>query len=659
MRADDRLRRFFAPDGPLARVHGAWEPREAQLRLAQDALEALSEGHHLVAEAGTGTGKTLAYLVPALLSRKQVIVSTGTRNLQDQLATKDLPFLREASREPFDYVVLKGRDNYLCKYRFDAFRNNPLFSDAEEGQSWPTVLRWADETSSGDRSELVDLPENPSFWPEINAKASTCIGKRCPSYDDCHLVTLRTEAREAAIIVVNHHLYLADATLRDDGFGSVLPDVDTVIFDEAHRLESAATNFFGKTISNWRLRELADDTIRELAKGDADLLPVQRRAKDLGIAAAALPIAWRQTMDREVLPAHLPAAQEDALQLARAAVKELAAALSAQLSGQSAPLERLVQRCKDLDDDFDFLSRRDDPSYVHWSETRGRGVFLTATPVDVSSMLREKVFDRLRATILCSATLAVNASLDHVRGRVGLLHDTRAPGEQAATADGKAVALPVLGQVHESPFDFPNQGLLYMPLQMPAPKDPDFAAACAEQVRGLVAASRGRAFVLFTSFVNLNRVHEMVREDLEFTILKQGDAPKGELLRRFTHEEGSVLMATSSFWEGVDVPGDDLSLVVIDKLPFAVPSDPILAARSRLIEEAGGKPFFELSVPEAVLTLKQGVGRLIRSGTDRGVVAILDPRLRTTRYGRTFLDNLPPLRHTTQPSDVEEFFDAN
>lgn len=636
-----RLQRFFAPGGTLSRAHSGWEPRAEQEAMASEVLATLEEGGHLLVEAGTGIGKTLAYLVPAVLSGKVVVVSTGTKALQDQIALKDAPFLAERCGLKFVAVTLKGRDNYLCRHRHALFRAHPVLAPQEAGL-WPEVDRWALETHDGDLAALSHLPESPVFWDEINAKSSTCLGQRCPEHETCHLQEVRRRAESADVIIVNHHLFLADATVRHQAFGRVLPDADAVIFDEAHKLEAAATTFFGRTVSNWRLRELADDVVRELPKAGVQAPLVLRRADELRQAAALLPAAWSRLDGRAALPATLPAAQQDALDSVLGAARSLGSALGA-LATPPPEIEPFARRTRELVEDLELLHARSDDGQVFWVETRGRGLFLTATPVDIAPLARERIFQRLRASVLCSATLAVGGTMAHVRARLGLQFE----GEEAPV---------VRESVHASPFDYATQGLLYLPRGVPEPKSGDFAASCAEVTRSLLDASRGRAFLLFTSFENLRRVHEILRHDSQWPLLVQGEAQKHELLRRFREQEGSVLFATSSFWEGVDVAGEALSLVVIDKLPFGVPTDPIFSARARLVEDRGGDPFRELSVPEAVLTLKQGVGRLIRSASDRGVVAILDPRVATTQYGRIFLANLPPFRRTRELEHVREFF---
>lgn len=674
-----RLERFFEPGGVLSRAHPSWEPREEQAAMARAVLRTLGGGGHLVVEAGTGTGKTLAYLVPAALLGRRVIISTGTKALQDQLALKDLPFLVETCRLPVSSIVLKGRDNYLCRHRLELFRQQPFFTDRSYGAdradrreavAWSVVHDWAEETATGDLAEVEGVPEAPGFWREINAAEATCLGSRCPRYDDCHLHVVRRAAHAADLVVVNHHLYLADAATRAGEMGNILPDADLVVFDEAHRLESAATSFFGVSVSDRRMADLAEDVVTELDRARLGGPAVRRRAEELRAAAGVLSGAWGHAAGRRLMPARFTAGQEDVLSRGRGALLALATALRS--LGDEPALAPFTKRCADLLVDFEHVVGRSDPTWVHWIESRGRGVALTASPVEVSDLLRENVFSKLTGSVLCSATLAVGGSMGHVRARVGLVESPAAPSpktdsdtehdvdwsadrDDVRSSDEDALA-PVTELVLESPYDFRAQGLLYLPRGLPDPRSPSWAAACIETIEELVAASRGRAFLLFTSRDAMVRAHEALADALPWPVLLQGQASKREILRRFADEPGSVLFATASFWEGVDVPGEALSLVVIDRLPFAVPSDPLQAARARHVAEAGGDPFRDLSVPEAVLSLKQGVGRLIRSSSDRGVVAILDGRVTGTGYGRRFLRDLPPFRTTRELGDVRDFF---
>ena len=675
-RLHDRVKAFFAPGGALSRAHAAAEERPAQVEMALAVLSALQDGEHLVVEAGTGIGKTMAYLVPAILLKRRVIVSTGTKALQDQLALKDLPFLREACGLKFTHSVLKGRDNYLCKIRWDAFRRQPVFAEASEAAMWPRIEAWARSTQLGEMGELADLPESPPFWRHVNASNASCLGQRCPEHGECHLQEVRRAAQESDIVVVNHHLLLADAVVRESQFGAVLPDCDHVIFDEAHKLESAATSFFGRSISNWRLRELGDDTLRELQREGSVPRTVIARAERLSALSQNFGRAWGSEEGRWAMPARLPESQAQALADVEATARGLREALDA-LPGAPAAADPLRRRCEELVEDARLLARHEDPSFVHWFEVRGRGASVTATPVDVSEILRDRVFRRLHSSVLCSATLAVSGSLAHARRRLGL--DEPAAPKVAAPAPARSSRheeveidihadafdeedwaeppLVVREAILPSPFSYETQALLYLPQRMPEPRASDFVLAVAEECRLLLEASGGRAFLLFTSFENLRKTHEILRHSLAFPLHVQGEAPKRELLRRFRAAPGSVLFATSSFWEGIDVPGEALSLVVIDKLPFAVPSDPIVAARSRLIEERGGDSFRDLAIPEAILALKQGAGRLIRSAADRGVVALLDPRVRTG-WGRAFLRDLPPFRQVSRIEDVRAFYGA-
>lgn len=654
-----RVDEFFRPGGRLSRAHAGYEPRDAQRAMALDVLEALSAGEHLVVEAGTGIGKTLAYLVPAIMLGRRVVVSTGTRALQDQLALKDVPFLQEECGLSFSAAVLKGRDNYLCRHRFGVFAQSPVFATRAEAATWPALADWSEETATGDLAELPDVPENPSFWPLVNARDATCLGTRCPRHEDCHLQEVRRAARAADVIIVNHHLYLADAVLRAGQFGELLPECDRVVFDEAHRLEPAATSFFGRTVSSRRLTELAVDVVQELDRSGLDVAAVRARADELSAVAGRLARAWGPPGGRRLVPARLPAQREETLAEAAAAVRGLSSSLEA--VPQAAELEPFRRRGGEILADLALLSERSDPAWVHWFEARGRHVTITATPVDVAALLRQHVFGPLQASVLCSATLSVGKSMGHVRGRLGLVAGEAggADGPGADGAEEDRPLRPVREAFHDSPFDPAIQGLLYLPRGLPDPRDASFVAAGAEEARRLVEASRGRAFLLFTSFQNLHATHEILRDALPGAVHVQGEAPKHELLRRFVDQPASVLFATASFWEGVDVPGEALSLVVIDRLPFAVPTDPIVAARARLVEESGGNAFRQLALPEAVLALKQGAGRLLRARSDRGVVAVLDPRLTRAAYGRAFLADLPRFRRTRRIEDVRRFFGAD
>jgi ATP-dependent DNA helicase DinG len=639
----------FAAGGPLARALEGFEPRAGQVEMAEAVASALASRGVLLAEAGTGTGKTLAYLVPAILSRERVLVSTGTKNLQEQIFFKDLPVLREALGVPFTATCMKGRGNYLCLHRFEAFRDSPAIRSYDEVANLRILERWAEDTETGDRAEVEDLPEDLPFWNEIAATTENCIGAECPRYSDCFVVRMRQRAAESDVVIVNHHLLCADAAVRQSTFGEVIPRCANAIVDEAHQLEDVATQYFGLSVSNYRLDDLVGDVERVSgprlvsdAEQRGQIAASTRRIREHGrqffAALQMVRLEWTTPKAAETRT------RIKAKDLAR--VAEDGAALVAALEAleadvaltKEAPEDVLAlgRRAAEIKDDLRFLLAAGDPGYVFFLETRGRGVFLRASPIDVSSTIRALLLDRMDATVLTSATLTVDGSFEYVRGRLGI---------------GRATELKL-----DSEFDYARQAILYLPKRIPDPRQATFAAAAAREIVGILKLTCGRAFVLFTSYANLREVHRLASIELEYPILVQGSAPRSALLRDFKATPNAVLLATSSFWQGVDVVGDALSCVIIDKLPFASPGDPITAARVEAITARGGSPFGEYQIPLAILALKQGLGRLLRHRQDRGVLAVLDPRLRTMGYGRRFLASLPPAPVTTDLGDVGRFF---
>ncbi len=654
----------FASDGPLASAIPDFEPREAQRQMAAAVSEALGDGGVLLAEAGTGTGKTLAYLVPAILSRRRVLVSTGTKNLQEQIVQKDLPVLADAIDRPFTATVMKGRANYLCLHRFQALKAGGLprqqrlggfggrGNEVDERILLPIIDGWARATDTGDRAELKDLPEDLPLWSEIAASAENCLGRECPQFADCFVTRMRQRAAESDLVIVNHHLLFADAAVRQGAYGEVIPDCDAAVLDEAHQLEDVATQYFGVTVSNYRAEDLARDAERMLARWpDSD-----RREPALRIVERIRDRAERLFARLE--PPRRGAADERTRVTADALTdaQEPGRALIGSLEG----LEAAIQLLKDLppettpppgalDDllavagrsgslrvDLTLLLNASDPDYVFFLETRGRGLFFRAAPIDVSGIVREHLLDRFKTTVLTSATLAVDGSFDYLRSRLGIRRavEVRMPSE----------------------FDYTTQAVLYLPKRMPSPKDQGYADAVGRECVELLSRSEGRAFVLFTSYAMLRAVEPVLAMKLDYPLLVQGRAPRSALLAEFRMTPHAVLLATSSFWQGVDVVGDALSCVIIDKLPFASPGDPVTAARMEALNMQGGDSFGEYQVPLAILTLLQGLGRLIRHRNDRGVLAILDPRLRTMGYGRRFLASMPPAPVTHDLDAVSRFF---
>ena len=645
----------FAPGGPLALALPGFEARPGQLALAAAVAQVFEEGGALLAEAGTGTGKTLAYLVPAILSRQRVLISTGTKNLQEQIFFKDLPTLEQALGVPFTATCMKGRANYLCLQRLDALQQG---TGLTHDVLLPVLREWAARTDTGDRAELEDLPEDLPLWNEVSATSETCLGTECPRYEECFVTRLRSRAAASDLVLVNPHLLCADASVRQSAYGEVIPSCAHAILDEAHQLEDVATQYFGFSVSTYRVEELARDVDRlAQARGnDTD-------RREMNKAIDRLRERGRGFFEHLTLTHRSPARGEERVRLTAHAAQDLREAaayltgaldnLEASLaligphtdadgndgSGLSSPgdeTQALARRTGQLRDELRFLLRAGDPSYVYFVEFRGKGTFLRASPIDVSAVLRESVFDRLRTSVLTSATLTVDDSFEYIRGRLGL----------AGAGEIKLA----------SEFDYSRQAVLYLPKRMPDPRSTDFTLAAGREVIEILKRTRGRAFVLFTSYAQLRAVQALAEMALDYPMLVQGTAPRSQLLRQFRETAHAVLFATSSFWQGVDVVGEALSCVIVDKLPFASPGDPITAARIDAIRMGGGEPFDDYQVPLAILALQQGLGRLIRHRNDRGVLAILDPRLRTKGYGRRFVAALPPAPVVHDLAAIEGFF---
>jgi ATP-dependent DNA helicase DinG len=724
------LYQFFAPGGLLSKKHPAYEFRRGQMQMAQSVEEAIAEKRHLIVEAGTGTGKTLAYLLPVIRSGKRVIISTGTKNLQEQLFHKDVPFLERAlfpdGGGKLNVCYMKGRNNYLCRKKLYDLTNAPVLSGLEEIGHFQAIAAWEKTTGTGDRAELAELPEASALWHKLDARADTCTGQKCQEWERCFITEMRRRAAESDIVIVNHHLFFADLAIKLEAENAsdagVLPDCGVVIFDEAHELEEVAGNYFGISVSNTRMEELARD-IESLLQREKLYTP--------GISSAIKALRERSQLFFSLLPVHEGRFAFDGRREFLEENGEEYDALNQALRRIGAELDQLPQkpeqvfsvarRAQQLQVQLSFVMEDENPNTVFWIERRGfrgsrdnlkskipqrddfssrieygkacfaagvlpeprgarsaamsahashkweplipnklicsacackqtspaakrqcRGaggrsnVFLQATPIEVGPILRECLWSKMETAVLTSATLAVGGGFDYIRQRLGLDHARES--------------------IVPSHFDYESQVILYVPPDLPDPRTPQFTAQASDRIKRLLEITRGRAFVLFTSYAQMNEIYDRLLGVLDFPMLKQGDAPKSALLEEFRITPHAVLFGTSSFWQGVDVQGEQLSCVIIDRLPFAVPSDPVVAARVKAIDASGGNAFFEYQVPSAVITLKQGFGRLIRSLHDRGLLTLLDNRILKKQYGKVFIESLPDYSRTTDLRKVEEFF---
>ncbi|MBX5482669.1 MAG: ATP-dependent DNA helicase [Myxococcaceae bacterium] len=635
--------------GALAAALPGFEHRPEQLEVARAVEEAFANRSYLIAEAGTGTGKTLAYLVPAILSGRRVVVSTATRNLQEQIFFKDVPLLRDVLGLEFEAAYVKGRANYLCLHRFEARAASLRFDTPEDVAAWPRIAAWAERTQTGDRAEL-DLPEDLPAWKDLSSTSETCLGARCPLYESCFVTRMRRRAEAADVVVANHHLFFADLALRSRPGGSetgVLPRYEAVVFDEAHAIDEVATDFFGFQVSNYRIEDLAGDAQRALQ-------PDAPGADTLGALAARL--KWHADAFIHRASVLLRFAHDGAVRLEAQSLKGAATeraqlvdalqslhAFCAPRAEEAPELASIARRAGEIAEQLELLACADEPGHVFWAEARGRGLFLRAAPIEVGDDLRRRLYANVDTVVFTSATLTAEGRFDYFARRMGL-----SPADEGVPYATVSVA---------SPFDYSAQAALYVPDHLPEPNAPGFARAVADELVALCEVTGGRAFALFTSLRNMEAAWAAAKDRLPYQVLLQGERPKRALLEAF-RERPSVLFASHSFWEGVDVPGEALSLVVIDKLPFASPGDPRVAARIDLLRERGEDPFGAYQLPEAAIALRQGFGRLIRSRRDRGVVAILDPRLRARAYGRTFLRSLPPARRVDTLEALRAWFEG-
>jgi ATP-dependent DNA helicase DinG len=634
MNSKEGFAEILGPSGPIAGLHPKYEFRPGQIRMAQAIAGALDARRHLCVEAGTGTGKTLAYLLPCIESRKRVIISTGTKNLQEQLYFKDIPFLERALGRKLSVCYMKGRSNYLCLVKLAEMEGERYLFSPQDPKYLEIIREWSRTTETGDISELRELPEDFPLWHHLNARREICAGQKCPDFKECFVTKIRKRALESDLVIVNHHLFFADLALRQGDFGAVLPDYSVVVFDEAHELEDVASQYFGIMVSNYRFDELVRDTNRALSEAGPIPANLKKRLDKLTRNSGDFFSSFRrsasegryvfQEIGEGAAVRRKPRDSDGVVEPYRALTKDLVAVASGIESHpqQSEMLESLGRRCAELQEGLTEIMESDAANRVYWYETRSRGVFLWASPIQIAPILRERLFAKTESVILTSATLATAGNFQFIRSRLGL-------------DDCDEL---VLG----SHFDFARQAILYVPRNIPEPREDGWVQQACLEVERILEASQGRAFVLFTSYRQMELVHDALSGRLNFPMFLQGEKSKTALLEDFRNTPNAVLFATSSFWQGVDVQGDQLSCVIIDKLPFSVPNDPVVAARIRQIEETGGNAFYDYQIPEAIIQLKQGFGRLIRSKKDRGILALLDKRVVTKGYGGSFLRSMPP-----------------
>jgi ATP-dependent DNA helicase DinG len=655
-RLSGSLHAFFAPGGALSKAHPEYEFRRGQLQMAEAIERALAERRHLIVEAGTGTGKTLAYLMPVIRSGKRVIISTGTKNLQEQLFFKDVPFLESVifpnGEGKLRVCYMKGRNNYLCRQKLYDLTNQPVLTGLEEIEHYRAIAEWEKTTETGDRAEIATLPEVSAVWQKLDARTDRCTGSKCQQWERCFITEMHRRALESDIIIVNHHLFFADLAIKQSSDGApdagILPEATAVIFDEAHELEEVAGNYFSISVSNSRFDELVRDIEATLRMKKALPAPVLNacaglRERSQFFFGLIPPGEGRFAFQNRA--EFLEENGDEYLSMMNALTR-LATELEL-IPNKPEEVFGFLRRIGELRTALSFVLEARDKNTVFWIERRGmtssgrgrsgqQNVFLQATPIDVSQILKQTLFENFEAVVLTSATLAVSSGFEYIRRRIGIEHT-------------RELIVP-------SHYDYANQSILYVPPDLPDPRSDLFPAKATEKVRRMLEITQGRAFCLFTSYSQMNEIYERLLGELGYPMLLQGSAPKRALLEEFRNTPNAVLFATASFWQGVDVQGEQLSCVIIDRLPFAVPNDPVVAARINAIDSEGGNAFFEYQVPAAVISLKQGFGRLIRSLKDRGLLGLLDNRVLKQRYGRVFIDSLPPYRKTTDLADVEQFF---
>jgi len=630
-------RKFFSRRGILSQWHPHYEYRQGQLEMAEAIESAIRDKRHLLVEAGTGTGKTLAYLIPSILSGRRVVISTGTKNLQEQLFFKDVPFLQQHFSTPLKVCYMKGRNNYACRQKIYDAERMPILTGLEEVADFQTIREWEKTTEHGDRAEIRTLPEASSAWGKIDARRELCAGQKCKQLERCFVTLMHQRAAESDVIIVNHHLFFADLAVKDEEYGGIIPEYGVVVFDEAHEIEDVAGQYFGVTVSSYQVQDLIRDVAaisRQKQFGSQELdrtLDMLQERAGMFFATFEGPEGREGFRDQNAwLDKHCEKYDDvlRALELLGAHLKLV----------KDSPEDAIpaVRRAEELSARLRFWMESNNRTCVYWIERRARSIALQATPINVASVLEARLFEKVDTVVLTSATLAVAGNFDFTSARLGVRN-----------------ARPLIVEGH---FDYRRQALLYVPQNLPDPRSATFTRAAGDEIVRLLELSRGRAFVLCTSHQQMRALYDRVSLEIEYPVLLQGTGPRSALLDEFRNTPHCVLFATSSFWQGVDVRGEQLSCVIIDKLPFAVPSDPVVDARITDLRENGGNPFYDYQIPQAALALKQGFGRLIRSSSDRGVLALLDNRITKQRYGQVFFDSLPDYDFTTSIEDVERFF---
>jgi len=628
---------ILGPDGLLARSLEGFEFRDSQMQMALLIQDSLQQKTPAIVEAGTGTGKTLGYLVPLILSQKKGVISTGTKNLQEQVFFKDIPLLEKATGLKIDAMIMKGRKNYLCLHRYHQYFSQPSLLETGMGKIRQSLEAWLGKTEFADRAELSWLADNDTLWDALSATSDQCLGADCKFLNECFLSRLRSKAAKSKIIIVNHHLFFADMKVKRGGFGEIIPRFQVAVFDEAHSVEEIATSFLGETLSTNQLMELVNDLEKE-TKGskDIDRDKLKKHLNAIRTGAERLRILFNDREDKGRLDNEtLSVMSEGPAREIRQGLKYLYEKTDFGESDNAA-LEAMPVRARDMEDLLDQILRKRDAKWLNWYEKRKRSLVLHASPLDISGRMNELLYEKVQTVVFTSATLSTNRTFDYIRSRLGLFD--------------------ALEGIYPSHFDFKTQTLMYIPRDLPPPNAPDFALEVARRVMDILKMTHGRALVLFTSYHNLNLVHQIMEGRIPYTIHRQGDAPRSVLLEEFRRDIHSVLLATGSFWQGVDVPGESLSCLIIDKLPFDSPGEPLVAARIDAIRDQGGNPFMEYQIPSAIISLKQGLGRLIRKNSDKGIFSVLDTRIVTSRYGRFFLDSLPEIPVSHELSDIGRFF---